>query len=332
MLASPASSLLSPLVHPRFADGADPSAGQAAISAFRLPFAADQAATVASGDDERSGRIAKAARHLVRHALRDFRHELKDTLDDLGFGRDEIRDIVRGVMAPVRDALKSGQSFGAQVMVAAATQVSIQGAGVQAQSFNLAVDALEIQYNHETGEVTVSTVSLDVAAQTVAYGGAAAPQLFDISDGAALPDLGRILDAIGDLFDVALPAPEEDSESEPVPQLAAAPLASERVQLTEPAEPATQPIEAAPAEAETAAPAEDDAPAPASAPAEKPRTFARISVDLFEQFANAHGQMVSRMRLRAQIPLGLAAADVPVPALPVDPMTNPSAGPVAIEA
>jgi hypothetical protein len=342
MLASPASSLLSPLVHPRFVDDAAPSTGNAA-AVFRMPVATDPATAVAAGDDGHPGKIARAARHLVRHALHDFRHELKDTLRDLGFSREEIGDVVRGVMAPVRDALKSGQSFSAQVMVAAATQVSFQGSGIQAQAFSLAVDALEIEYNHATGEVTVSSVSLDVEAQTIAYGGAPAPQLFDFGDGAALPDLAHILEAVGDLFDLALPpADGEEAEGEPAPApaaesvLAAAPLASERVQLTEPA---AAPVEAVAEEAAPAAEpeaAESPAPAPASAPAEKPRAFARISIDLFEQFANAHGEMISRMRLSARLPLDLKTADVPVPALPVDGAatadTDTSSGPVSIEA
>jgi hypothetical protein len=340
MLASPLSSFVSPLIHPRVSDGAAPStdggsapsSGRTALLSGFGPLAVNDSGI--GGSDQ----IVNSARRMVRHALRDFRYEIKDTLKDLGFERDEIRDIIKGVMAPVGDALKSGDSFSAQILVAAATQTTWQGNGVQAQKFAFSLDGLEINYNHDTGEVSVSRLSVDVKVKSVATGGAPLPQLFNIDDSAgALPDLSDLLVSVGDMIDALLPGAAEE-EKAPAAAQVAAPTASDRVALAPPAAPDAEATTPAAAVVEAAEPVESsNASADAvtdSEPAPMTKARGRISIDFFEQYLNANGERISRFRLNAHLSLDARAADVPVPALPVDaPVVAPAAdGPISIEA
>jgi hypothetical protein len=217
-----------------------------------------------------------AATEIVRSALNEFRKELGAMLRNIGFDDAVVGRVVKNLIQPIGEALKSGADFTAQLFVAAAQQTTVTGAAGSARSIDLAAKGIEITVNRSTGDVAVTTESLSIHKQQIAGALNGTPHIVDFHDNKAtqIPDMFAqfneyIADQI-DAFEELLP--KEDELEEDAAKRLAVPGA-----------------EAAPVEVELPETEAD------------PGRAVRLAVEAVEQFTNESGEQITRIRLDALI-------------------------------
>jgi hypothetical protein len=304
------------------------------------------------GRSERSeGRhLFRAAKHMIKDAFRDFRHDIRESFGNLGFDRGMAKQIAKNVVHATRDALRSGADFSAKLMVAAFSQTSTAGAS----SFSMVASSIEVSINHATGSIDVNTTKVSIEGQFNNQPGGTQPHLLDIrdSDEGETPDLTGALLGPQDL-DGILEGEEDGTETAPAlvePTLVT--TAREQVDNslgqavgeTEPEVSTRTAVESVLKDAETeeAAPTEEaekteaeeareasEEVADAAEEAElnlpeilaplllsQPEFSARIFITAFEQFRNDREERITVIRFDAVIPLTGKPAE-PVEETPV---------------
>ena len=160
-----------------------------------------------SGNSALSGGngFLNTAKHMIKEAMGDFRHGLQGSLQDLGFKGGLATELTQEVMDATRDALIYGADFSINLMVAAVAQSTTVSAAGTSSSFSMMASSVEINVNHTTGSITVSTTSVSIEGQTTGGYGASPPILLDMldSDRFRAQDLTRELLELEDLADIA---------------------------------------------------------------------------------------------------------------------------------
>lgn len=255
-------------------------------------------------DKPESSSFARAAKHMVKDALKDFRHELKDMFKELGFDSDMIGKMAKSLIQPIKEALKSGADFTANLMVAAVSQVTAPGFS----QFKMVAGSIDIEVNHSTGTVEIDASNFSIESQMTTGYGAPGTHLLDVadSDAGSLPDIlgkfSELLDLSG-IFDEMDDGPDEPTKT-PVNLGSMLPPASTSG-VDAPTKAGIQP----PADEEPATKTEPTEPTDPAAilPEITSRTYSqtRITILAFEQFQNDNEERLSRIRLEAVIPLVL---------------------------
>jgi hypothetical protein len=145
------------------------------------------------------------AKHMIKEAMGDFRHGLQGSLQDLGFKGGMATELTQEVMDATRDALIHGADFSINLMVAAVSQSTTVSAAGTSSSFSMMARSVEINVNHTTGSITVSTTSVSIEGQSTGGYGASPPILLDMldSDRFRAQDLTRELLELEELADIA---------------------------------------------------------------------------------------------------------------------------------
>jgi len=171
-------------------------------------------------ESERSD-LFHTAKHMIKDAFRHFRHDIRDSFQELGFDGGIAKKIAKGVVHGARDALRSGVDFSAKLMVAAISQVS--GAGASS-SFNMVAHSIEVNINHTTGSVDVNMLKVSIEGQTAGAAAGEQPHLLDISDSGqdGAPGLSGLLLALQDLMGIF--GGEEEVDGETPEEVAADPV------------------------------------------------------------------------------------------------------------
>lgn len=254
-------------------------------------------APVERSDDADDSGLLHTAKHLIKDALKDFRHGVKDSLRDLGFEGKLVHKLTKGVMHAAKNALRSGADFSARLMVAAVSITSTAGARGGISSFSLVAHSIEININHSTGSIDIAAADLSIEGQAVAVAGADQPHLLDVRDSDPVSPL-NLIDELRGLLDLdEISGEDDDDESAPDALLPIAQLnGTDGDVAAPPVDGAVEPVAEDPAPAETPT---ADAPAEPTAPS----SYVRISIAAFEQYLNDLNQQITYVRLDAFIPL-----------------------------
>lgn len=155
--------------------------------------------------------FSRTAKNLIKHALQDFRKDLRESFRDLGFNGGLANQITKGVIHATRDALRTGIDFSAKLLVAAVSQTT----SGSTSSFNLVASSIEVNINHATGSIDVSASNVSIEAQINGELDGSQPHLLDIQDSDPLPppELTGELLTLDDL-DVVPDDEEDDDGSE----------------------------------------------------------------------------------------------------------------------
>jgi hypothetical protein len=292
---------------------------------------------------------------MIKDAFKDFRHGLRDSFQDLGFEGGMANKIAKNVMHATRDALRSGVDFSAKLMVAAISQTSSTSEAGTTSSFSMVARSIEVNINHTTGSIDVSTMNVSIEGQYAGGMDDTQPHLLDIqdSDHGRSPDLTGILLALENLAGIF--GAEEETVPEAVDEPAVTPalVTTEREAVGSQLAPVTDTagIEesttrtAVAAVLQTAA-ADDVAPADESDVTEiaeevaeeaveaaptlpeivtpllmnRPEYSARIFITAFQNTINENEERTTFIRFDATVSLSPTTAPVPgvtLPAIPV---------------
>ena len=177
---------------------------------------------VAEGDEAVAGSEGSSALGqaggFIRQALETIRHDLAKALKAFGFDSDAVQNFTKAFVEPVLAALKEGVNFTAELTFAAFSQVTtVSSNGEFSQSTSLVAQSLEIEVNHDTGEVSVSVAKLSFEQQIQSgQGGGSGPVpllVIDADDLATPQELAAKILAGGSApAEPAEPAPAEESE------------------------------------------------------------------------------------------------------------------------
>jgi hypothetical protein len=176
----------------------------------------------AASDDGAAGDAAAAeggsalgrAGGFIRQALETIRHDLAKALKAFGFDGDAVQNFAKAFVEPVLTALKEGVNFTAELTFAAFSQVTaVSSNGDFSQSTSLVAQSLEIEVNHDTGEVSVSLAKLSFEQQIQSGQGVGSSQtpllVIDPDDMASPQELAAKILASGS---TPAAAPAEQSE------------------------------------------------------------------------------------------------------------------------
>jgi len=180
----------------------------------------DGAAGDAAGDAAAAegGSALGQAGGFIRHALETIRHDLAKALKAFGFDGNAVQNFAKAFVEPVLTALKEGVNFTAELTFAAFSQVTtVSSNGDFSQSTSLVAQSLEIEVNHDTGEVSVSLAKLSFEQQIQSGqggGGSRTPLLVIDPDDLASPQelAAKILASGSTPAAPAEPDPAEQSE------------------------------------------------------------------------------------------------------------------------
>ena len=174
--------------------------------------------------------LFRSAKHMIKDAFKDFRHGLRDSFRDIGFDGGMANKIAKNVMHATRDALRSGVDFSAKLMVAAISQTTSTSAAGTTSSFSMVARSIEVNINHTTGSIDVSTMNVSIEGQSSGSLDGTQPHLLDIqdSDQGRSPDLTGILLALQNLSGIFDGVEETIPEVVDEPALAPAIVATER--------------------------------------------------------------------------------------------------------
>jgi hypothetical protein len=73
-----------------------------------------------------------AAKHMLGRAFGDFRHDLKDSFEDLGFEDGLAGEMTRAVMSQTKNALLWGVGFSVKLMTATVSQAAVSSGAASA--------------------------------------------------------------------------------------------------------------------------------------------------------------------------------------------------------
>jgi len=260
--------------------------------AAKRALSPDAAAAVPAKDDSN---FADAARKMVKGAFHDLKHELKSALKGFGFSQGELGKMVKSLFEPIGEALRSGADFSAQVVVAAATQVTTATQGGVATALDLFAKSIDITVNHTTGEVSVDMTTVEIQAREFVSGASAGPQFLDFKDNETpeavdlFSKFDEYLKQLSAAFEDVIP--EQDTIEEKAAQ-AAQVIENDRVSAANESD-------------------DDDAVSAATA------TSARITLEAVERLVNDHNERITRLRFDAVFSLALnPPAPAPPPPLP----------------
>ncbi len=261
--------------------------------------------------------FAKAAKQVVRHAVKSMAREIKGVLKSMGIDGSVAKDIAKAFTQPVKQALREGADFTARIAFAAARQTTVvTGAGVS-QSTSLVAKSLDITVNHTTGEFSIQMQSLSVEQNVSAGFSEGLPELpplpLPLPPEPAPPVADEAFEEIQDLLEEAAPA-AQPAERESAP--AATREAREELDelreiddeddddLDEVDDDDEDDLEIRPAVLEELLRSEGDD--DDGDDGEEVGLGARFRVRSVEQFQNSLGEFLTRVRLDVAVSLDLA--------------------------
>ncbi len=153
---------------------------------------------VLSAGEERS--LIDKTKDIASNLFNTFRSELGEALQHIGIRGDAAAKLIRDVSESFVEAVRSGSSFSFSMIAAAYKETFVQSATSVSHSLEFSANALSIEYNHATGELTADTSKLEIDAVRVISGDnlptAEAAALFDFTDSEGPPSIAAIFDRV----------------------------------------------------------------------------------------------------------------------------------------
>ncbi len=183
------------------------------------------APTLSIGDEKN---LIDATRDIAANLFNAFRNEMREALNHVGIRGEAAADLIRDVGKSFAEAVRSGTSFSFAMIAVAYKETLTQTATSVSHALEFTANALSLEYNHATGEITADTSKLEIDAVKVIQSDNlpmnAAAGLFDFTDSDGPPSISTIFDRVqqylmnngfigdegeGDTLPPPLPSPNE---------------------------------------------------------------------------------------------------------------------------
>lgn len=240
-----------------------------------------------SAGEERN--LIDKTKDIAANLFNAFRGELREALHHVGIRGEAASDLVRDVSKAFSEAVRAGTSFSFGMIAAAYKETLIQTSTSVSHALEFSANALSIEYNHATGELTADTSKLEIDAVRVIKSDnlpAEANALFDFTDGDGMPTIATLFDRVQQYLasnGFIEEGGEENAENAMLALPSANDAAYDAMLINND---------------ETAAPEENaNTPKPFEAPlADKPTPDA-MRIQAVEEFTNARQETITRMTL-----------------------------------
>lgn len=157
----------------------------------------ERMASTLSRGEERS--LIDATKDIASNLFSAFRNELRGALSQIGISGEKAADIVREVGKSFVDAVRNGKSFSFGMIAAAYKETILQTGTSVSHSLEFSAKGLAIEYNNDTGELTVDTSEFELDAVKSFQSDnlpVEARALFDFTDGEGVPDIMTLFDKV----------------------------------------------------------------------------------------------------------------------------------------
>lgn len=148
--------------------------------------------------EERS--LIDATKDIAANLFNAFRTEMREALDHVGIRGQAAADLIADVGKAFVESVRSGTSFSFGMIAVAYQETIIQTATSVSHALEFSANALSLEYNHTTGEITADTSKMEIDAVKVVRSdnlpANAAASLFDFTDGDGPPSIASIFDRV----------------------------------------------------------------------------------------------------------------------------------------
>lgn len=148
--------------------------------------------------EERS--LVDATKDIAANLFNAFRNEMREALNHVGIRGEAAADLIRDVGKAFVEAVRGGTSFSFGMIAVAYKETITQTATSMSHALEFTANALSLEYNHTTGEITADTSKLEIDALKVVQSdnlpANAAASLFDFTDGDGPPSIASIFDRV----------------------------------------------------------------------------------------------------------------------------------------
>ena len=143
--------------------------------------------------------LIDATKDIAANLFNAFRNEMRGALNHVGIRGEMAAELVRDVSRSFVEAVRSGTSFSFGMIAAAYKETIVQTATSVSHSLEFSANALSIEYNHATGELTADTSKLEIDAVKMIQSDnlpAQTAALFDFTDSDGPPSMATIFDRV----------------------------------------------------------------------------------------------------------------------------------------
>lgn len=148
--------------------------------------------------EERS--LIDATKDIAANLFNAFRNEMREALNHVGIRGDAAADLVQGVGKAFIESVRNGTSFSFAMIAVAYKETITQTATTMSHALEFSANALSLEYNHATGEITADTTKMQMDAVKVVQSDNlptnAAASLFDFTDSDGPPSIASIFDRV----------------------------------------------------------------------------------------------------------------------------------------
>jgi hypothetical protein len=151
-----------------------------------------------SAGEERN--LIDKTKDIAANLFNSFKHEMREALHHVGIRGEAASDIIRDVSKAFSEAVRTGTSFSFGMIAAAYKETMVQTSTSFSHALEFSANALSIEYNHATGEITADTSKLEIDAVRVVQGNNLptidTAALFNFTDGDGVPTIAGIFDRV----------------------------------------------------------------------------------------------------------------------------------------
>lgn len=148
--------------------------------------------------EERS--LIDATKDIAANLFNAFRNEMREALNHVGIRGEAAADLIRDVGKAFVESVRGGTSFSFGMIAVAYKETITQTATSMSHALEFSANALSLEYNHATGEITADTSKLEIDAVKVVQSdnlpANAAASLFDFTDASGPPSIASIFDRV----------------------------------------------------------------------------------------------------------------------------------------
>jgi hypothetical protein len=144
--------------------------------------------------------LIDATKDIAANLFNAFRNEMREALNHVGIRGEAAADLVRDVGKAFIESVRGGTSFSFSMIAVAYKETITQTATTMSHALEFSANALSLEYNHATGEITADTTKMQMDAVKVVQSDNlptnAAASLFDFTDSDGPPSIASIFDRV----------------------------------------------------------------------------------------------------------------------------------------
>lgn len=143
--------------------------------------------------------LIDATKDVAANLFNAFRNELKSAFDQIGIRGETAAELVRDISKSFVEAMRDGTSFAFSLISAAYKETIVDTGTSVSHALEFSANALSIEYNHATGELTADTSKLEIdAVKSIRSDNLPieARALFDFTDADGPPSIAGIFDRV----------------------------------------------------------------------------------------------------------------------------------------